>query len=814
MPSNQQLEVPRERGRANSVGGILDAYTEDLETPPDLRSGSRFNLGRRFFSRSGRSESDEFAVAGPMDTSSDVLQRRDRDEAALLPAPVFQGVNTYAGPSILHRPFEVADFTAIEPHEHPLQPVPPVLFVEHTSSSPILGKRMSSSTFTQGLSPKEMPQQNSGLRSRGSSVDRRDIPGSFLSQFKDAASSMKPKLASMWSGGANTDQNEAQTPEAGTTIDESNTREGFSIMHPSTWLSSAEEEAKREGMRHMHSDQMVDYLDVLDPAVTVFNALQDYGNSVMIPHIPWIYNRRPTLHIDRVVSSNYAPEVSPTETSPLGFPGQNPYATLGAEEQSNDWNSDNLHRTQRESSIHSSNADMQDGLRHAEIVNKYRRASLLGDISITDSTMDRMMGEPLHHQQTLDSTGFSTDKPLIESEAQMEEDLEDFMDPHTDKWWDMDEEERKELEHHIRYLLTNKSKTKRALKGFLNFIRTPMGFILTTYGLLITGWGMLIFLLVLRWVVLGDEAHQRYWIEICDQVLCALFAAVGLGFAPFRAVDTYRMAYIAHYHFVTYKRRKLLNLPKLENENELPRYSDSRIQKLLHGSPDADEAPEGDNRKELRDPSKYLQAIGVKHAQGGYAPEVYGVENLFGPIPGQPGAVRTAPEALQKQRLQRAPSIKSMVSKDTGEVSMLSPTEQAMLQHQQRMFHASHTFYRYCETSTHWPFPLRIMMAIVILLDSHSILQATLGGVTWGIPYHHRPTALTATIISCSLSCNAIAGILIWQGGKRTRKTEVVKRRVKLALEELAIERMERKRRKAAELKALQHQYSKYIVRA
>ena len=145
-----------------------------------------------------------------------------------------------------------------------------------------------------------------------------------------------------------------------------------------------------------------------------------------------------------------------------------------------------------------------------------------------------------------------------------------------------------------------------------------------------------------------------------------------------------------------------------------------------------------------------------------------------------------------------------MIDRDTQEVSVLSPTEQATLQHQQRLFHASHTFYRYRETATHWPFPLRLMMAIVILLDCHSILQGTLGGVTWGIEYKHRPTALTATIISFSLSCNAMAGILIWQGGKRTRKTEVVERRLKLALEERAIERMERKKRKAAKLAAAQ----------
>ncbi len=49
------------------------------------------------------------------------------------------------------------------------------------------------------------------------------------------------------------------------------------------------------------------------------------------------------------------------------------------------------------------------------------------------------------------------------------------------------------------------------------------------------------------------------------------------------------------------------------------------------------------------------------------------------------------------------------------------------------------------------------MMAVVILLDCHSCLQASLGGTTWGIYYKRRPTSVTATIITFSLSCNAVA---------------------------------------------------------
>ncbi|WFC98560.1 hypothetical protein MYAM1_001290 [Malassezia yamatoensis] len=605
----------------------------------------------------------------------------------------------------------------------------------------------------------------------------------------------------------------------------------------SATFSEQQNSTKPGSSRDLHSDQMVDYLDVIDPAVGVFNTLQDFGNSTMLPNVPWFYNRRPTLNMNRIAIPNVRPQspTSPSPTSPIYPTGDHqPWNSL------HNWN----HRSQYEdqdleqeaeslgrAEIHREQAQGVQQEHEAEPPSRFpyrqdyggsqskvkpelspsKRDSRLrpDETSFDDSWWQPSNTKPLadkapshkdssavvpetnqDHESSLPAQDSLTHKQSSDSFSEMEE-------IHTQRWWAMDAEERKELDHHIRHLLTNKSKARRYLKGFWNFVRTPMGFILTTYGLLITAWGMLIMLLIIPWVHFGDKHRQRYWIEICDQVLCALFTAVGLGFAPFRAVDTYRMAYIAHYHFVTYKRRRLLDLPKLKNKNELPRYSQGRIDRLVKSEDGTSSAPEeaGAEAKELTDPVKSLEAIGVKHARGGHAEEVYGVENLFGSFPGQPGSHPKNRDELHKQRLKRAPSIDSIIDKSSKEVSVLSPTEQANLQHQQRLFHASHTFYRYRETATHWPFPLRLMMVIVILLDCHSILQGTLGGVTWGIQYQHRPTALTATIITCSLSCNAMAGILIWQGGKRTRKTEVVKRRLKLALEERAIERMERKRR-------------------
>lgn len=514
---------------------------------------------------------------------------------------------------------------------------------------------------------------------------------------------------------------------------------------------------------NLHSDTMVDYLDVLDPAVSFFNTLQDYGNSAMLPNLPWLYNRRPMLRMDQLYDEAEAEPV-PSPDSPEN---RTPFSSLSGAAQMN----------------------IKDG--------SPLMAPVVDDETSQPSPMDSVLRLDSDEQPKSPQTSMEDRDYDAESWQKCKEE-----DPHTERWYQMDEEERKELEGHIRHLLTNKSKTKRMARGFWNFVRTPMGFILTLYIFLIFSWGVVIFLFIVHWVHVEPYSTWRVWVEICDQVLCALFVMRGLGFAPFRAVDTYRMAYIAHFHFLTYKRRRLLHLPKLKNENELPRYSKERLYKVVgqNQSP----PPEDDGPKELEDPSRDLEAIGVRNTDQ-IRPQGYHLDELLQPIPGQPRVHPRTREQVQLRRLERAPSIQSMVEKDSGEVSVLTPNEQALLQHHQRKFHASHTFYRYRETSTHQPFPLWLMMTIVILLDIYSCLQACLTGTTWGIRYEHRPTALTATIISCSLSCNAIAGILIWQGGKYTRKTEVVKRRVKLALEQRAIERMERKRKQRKELEASQN---------
>ena len=197
---------------------------------------------------------------------------------------------------------------------------------------------------------------------------------------------------------------------------------------------------------------------------------------------------------------------------------------------------------------------------------------------------------------------------------------------------------------------------------------------------------------------------------------------MGDGLAPFRAVDTYHMCFIAHYYHLTWRLRRERNLPKLEDHNELPEKRPTEIE--------PDDAAAADLE---------------------------------------------------------------------GQYSMLSHKQQKRLVHHQNKFSNSHSFYKPHETATHRAFPLRLLVAIVCLLDCHSLFQIALGTCTWAISYHHRPGALTATILCCSICCNITAGVLITIGDRKTRKKDVVTRMLRQALTEEALRKMEKSRAKQLE---------------
>jgi hypothetical protein len=249
-----------------------------------------------------------------------------------------------------------------------------------------------------------------------------------------------------------------------------------------------------------------------------------------------------------------------------------------------------------------------------------------------------------------------------------------------------------------------------------------LGFLVTLYAVLITLFGLAWVLFLIGWINVGGR--QLYIINIIDNVLVGLFAIVGDGLAPFRAVDTYHMIYIAHYHHFTWSRRKKDRLPELQDQNDLPA---SNVP--MTGTPDSD------------------------------------------------------PEDAEKR----------------FEFTVLTPEQQKKLEHHENKFCKSHSFYKPHETETHHAFPLRLLVAIVVLLDFHSIFQIALGACTWSIYYKVRPMALTTVILCCSIACNATAGLVILIGDRKTRKKDVLERMNRQELTEMAIQKVEKRREKESE---------------
>ncbi|KAJ6070425.1 hypothetical protein N7467_011744 [Penicillium canescens] len=277
-------------------------------------------------------------------------------------------------------------------------------------------------------------------------------------------------------------------------------------------------------------------------------------------------------------------------------------------------------------------------------------------------------------------------------------------------------EDYAELNDHVRHMLhSRRSKFKRSMRGFGQYVRKPLGFCITLYATLITLFGLAWVLFLIGWINIGGK--QLYVINIIDNVLVALFAIMGDGLAPFRAVDTYHMCFIAHYTFLTWKIRRKRSLPNLKDKNDLP------------------SKPEKDADVEFGDMT------------------------------------------------------------EEHEYSVLSPRQQLRLMHHQHKFAKSHTFYKPHETMTHHAFPLRILIAIVVVLDCHSLLQIALGACTWSMEdYNSRPFALTTVILCCSIACNISGGVMIMIGDRRARKKDVVERLFRQELTEEAMRKIEKKK--------------------
>jgi Protein of unknown function (DUF2985) len=131
-------------------------------------------------------------------------------------------------------------------------------------------------------------------------------------------------------------------------------------------------------------------------------------------------------------------------------------------------------------------------------------------------------------------------------------------------------------------------------------------------------------------------------------------------------------------------------------------------------------------------------------------------------------------------------------AQQNSEFIVLTLQQQRKLIHHQTKFAKSHTYYKPHETPTHHAFPIKLLVTCVILLDCHSILQIMLGTFTWAWDYHTRPSWITSVILSCSITVNITAGIVISIGDRKTRKKDVVLKMARQALTQEAIEKVKK----------------------
>lgn len=416
---------------------------------------------------------------------------------------------------------------------------------------------------------------------------------------------------------------------------------------------------------HEYDAEVVDLLDVVDPEVSTLSTLTNVQNSLFIPDLGRLVNRRPTYDLSRRPTSVPAAEKVDAEKATTEI-------------------RDTLTPASTRLSRFDTAQTQPDRPGQAEMVES--------EAQHTDSQVTRTT--------SISSTLSDSRYAVL---------------PHGVVLAGWSQEDITELNDHVRHQLhSRRAKFKRRMRGFGKYVRRPLGFFVTLYATLITLFGLAWVLFLIGWINVGGR--QLYIINVIDNVLVALFAIMGDGLAPFRAVDTYHMIYIAHYHHLTWRLRREKSLPKLQNENDLP--SDRPVSADLEAG----------------------------------------------------------------------------LSEEKHEFSVLTPKQQEKLAYHQGKFAKSHTFYRPHETATHYAFPLRLLVAVVCLLDCHSLLQIALGACTWSISYHVRPFALTTVILCCSISVNIAAGITISVGDRMTRKKDVIEQHFRQGLTDHALSKMERKK--------------------
>ncbi|CAO1625353.1 unnamed protein product [Parajaminaea phylloscopi] len=280
-----------------------------------------------------------------------------------------------------------------------------------------------------------------------------------------------------------------------------------------------------------------------------------------------------------------------------------------------------------------------------------------------------------------------------------------------------------DIDAHVKRRLRDRHSSLRTtlavLAGVWTFVKTPLGMLVAVYGILVVFSGAGLVICLAGWVP-GDKDKQ---VEVFSQATNALFTITGVGFIPWRIRDTYLISRICHYRNLSNKLRRRRGLAPLQDEDDLA------FEAGLVAHP--------------------LTSLKKSDPQG-----TDGEEN--------PSLLEGASKATALPHL------------DNDDEHMLDPRQSAMLRQCQRKFGESCTWYRDTETPSHRAFPILIAVGITAATDGNSIFQCLMCGFMWGYATHYkdRPAWATGTFMPLSFVCGIISAVLIWYGGKRSKKTK------------------------------------------
>jgi len=127
-----------------------------------------------------------------------------------------------------------------------------------------------------------------------------------------------------------------------------------------------------------------------------------------------------------------------------------------------------------------------------------------------------------------------------------------------------------QLEMHIEELLSRRDKLIRSLRGLWAFLKTPIGIVTGIYGFLVVFWGAAIVLFLGKIINLHNDYLQGFWVEISSQVVNGLFTVLGVGFLPWRIMDTWNILWISHYDRLDQRLRREAKFPPLADPSDIP----------------------------------------------------------------------------------------------------------------------------------------------------------------------------------------------------------------------------------------------------